>query len=238
MSLEGKVALVTGATSGIGLATAEALSEKGMRLLIAGRNPDRLSEIARQLPHCASLVGDIADPDLPRALIEEALRVHGALDLCVNNAGVIATGTVEEIDVDAVCAMVRVNVEAAYRLAYVALRHFKRQNAGHLINTSSVLGTKVRPTAGAYAGTKHAIEALSEALRLELAGTGVKITCIEPGLVMTELHRDMAVHPKEALGVARPLTPADIARQIVYVAEQPAHVAIPRLMILPQDQPI
>ncbi len=82
-------------------------------------------------------------------------------------------GPIESIDIERVCAMVRVNVEAAFRVAYTFLRHFRQQGSGHLINISSVMGTKVRPTAGAYAGTKHAIEALSEALRMEVAGSGV-----------------------------------------------------------------
>ena len=77
---------------------------------------------------------------------------------------------------------------------------------------------------------------LSEALRMEVAGSAVKVSCIEPGLVMTELHRDLPVHPKDSLGVARPLAPADIARMVLFVAEQPDHVAVPRLMVLPQDQ--
>jgi NADP-dependent 3-hydroxy acid dehydrogenase YdfG len=134
--------------------------------------------------------------------------------------------------------MVRINVEAAYRVAYTALRHFRGAGAGHLINISSVLGTKIRPTAGAYAGTKYAIEALSEALRMEVAGSAVKVSCIQPGLVMTELHRDIPVHPRETLGVERPLVPADIARMVLFLAELPDHVAVPRLMILPQDQAI
>jgi NADP-dependent 3-hydroxy acid dehydrogenase YdfG len=101
-----------------------------------------------------------------------------------------------------------------------------------------VLGTKIRPTAGAYAGTKYAIEALSESLRMEVAGSAVKVSCNEPGLVMTELHRDLPVHPKDSLGVTQPLVPEDIARMVVFVAAQPAHVAVPRLMVLPQGQAI
>ena len=83
-----------------------------------------------------------------------------------------------------------------------------------------------------------AAEALSEALRMEVAGSAIKVSCIEPGLVMTELHRDLPAHPKETLGVERPLAPDDIARMVLFVAEQPDHVAVPRLMVLPQDQAI
>jgi short-subunit dehydrogenase len=115
--------------------------------------------------------GDIVDPQAPQQLLARALDLHGRCDIVVNNACVIEVGTIPSIDVDRVCAMVRVNVEAIYRVAYLFARHFLDQGRGALVNMSSVLGTKVRPTAGAYAGTKHAIEALCEALRMELAGT-------------------------------------------------------------------
>jgi NADP-dependent 3-hydroxy acid dehydrogenase YdfG len=131
--------------------------------------------------------------------------------------------------------MVRVNVESAFRMAYVAMTHFKKAGRGHLINTSSILGTKVRPTAGAYAGTKYAIEALTEALRMEFAGTGVKVSCIEPGLVLTELHDHWKVHPRESMNIKNPLRPEDVARAIRFLLEQPAHVRIPRLMIMPGE---
>ena len=122
------------------------------------------------------------------ALITRAYQAFGQCDVVVNNAGIIEVGTIENIDIDRVCEMMRVNVEAAVRVAYTAVRRFKSQHSGCLINISSVLGTKVRATAGAYAASKHAIEALSGALRLELARTHVRVVCIDPGLVRTHLH--------------------------------------------------
>ena len=100
------------------------------------------------------------------------------------------------------------------------------------------MGTKVRSTAGAYAGTKYAIEALSEALRMEVAGSDVKVTCIEPGLVVTDLHRDWPVHPTKGMGIEHPLQPEDVARCVAFVLTQPAHVLIPRIMMLPSDHVI
>ncbi len=236
MTLAGKVAVVSGATSGIGRATAEALAGAGVKLVLGGRREDKLAAVAETLPESVAVTGDMTDAAVPGRLVERALEAYGRLDLCINNAGTIAVGTIEEIDLEAVCRMARINVEAAYRMAYTVLRHFRGAGSGHLINISSVLGTKVRPTAGAYAGTKYAIEALSEALRMEVAGSAVKVSCVEPGLVMTELHRDLPVHPKDSLGVTRPLAPEDVARMVLFVAEQPDHVAVPRLMVLPQDQ--
>jgi len=110
--------------------------------------------------------------------------------------------------------------------------------AGHLVNTSSILGTKTRPTVGAYAGTKYAIEALSESLRMELAGSDVKVSCVEPGVVMTELHADWAEHPTKMFGIKAPLVPEDIARCVRFILEQPGHVRIPRMMVLPGEHAI
>ena len=121
-------------------------------------------------------------------------------------------------------------------MVYVALKHFRSVGSGHLVNVSSVLGTKVRPTTGAYAGTKCAIEALSESLRMELAQTGVKVSCIEPGIVDTNLCAHFEVHPKEVFNVKNELQPQDIARAVRFVLEQPDHVLIPRIMVLPAEQ--
>ena len=134
--------------------------------------------------------------------------------------------------------MLRLNVESTFRLTYKILKRFKKQGFGHVVNISSVLGTKVRPTAGGYAATKFAMEALSEALRMELTGTNIKISCIEPGLVMTELHNDWKVHPKESMDIHDPLTVDNIVDTVKFIINQPDHVRIPRLMILPKDHNI
>tara|TARA_B100000470_G_C19757828_1_gene376875 strand:- start:772 stop:1224 length:453 start_codon:yes stop_codon:yes gene_type:complete len=143
-------------------------------------------------------------------------------------------GAAHEIDIEHVVSMVRVNIEAAFRVAHVFVRYFHKQNSGHIVNTSSVLGTKVRPNAGAYSATKYAVEALSETMRMELAETNVKVSCVEPGLVMTDLHDHFDVHPKDASGLDEPLVPGDIARIVLEVVTQPEHVLIPKVMVLPK----
>jgi len=238
MDLKGKSALVTGATSGIGLAIAESLAKAGVRLVLTGRRADLLAAHARRLPACIALPGEITDAAFANDLFARAVREYDGLDIVANNAGRVATAPIDDIDIEAVCAMVRVNVEAAFRIAHLAVKHFRTRGRGHLINTGSVLGTKVRAQIGAYAGTKHAVEALSEALRLELAGSGIRITTVEPGLVRTDLHRDIAQKEGALPDVAEPLTPADVARCVMFALDQPPHVNIPRIMLLPRDQVI
>lgn len=235
--LNGKVAVITGASSGIGLACAQALHERGVHLILNARNAEKLQVEAKKL-NAIAVTGDICERELPAALLGEALTAHGRCDIVLNNAGIIEVGPIQHIDIDNLCEMVRINVEAAYRVAYTFVRHFINQNQGHLINMSSVLGTKTRAYAGAYAGTKHAIEALSEALRMEIAGSNVAVSCIEPGLVETALHREWSEQPAKSLNIPHPLQPADIARSLCFILEQPSHVRIPKLMILPNEHQI
>lgn len=236
MDLQDKVAIITGASSGIGAATARELVRAGMKVVVTGRRGDRLKALCDELVESVCLVGDINDPEMPRKLINQAVTAFGQCDVVFNNAGLLETGTIEKVDIERVSEMVRVNVEATFRMAYTAVRYFLGNNSGHLINTSSVLGTKVRPGAGAYAGTKYAIEGLSEALRMELAGTDVQVSVVEPGLVATELHNHWETPPSESLNIPHPLKPEDVARAVRFILEQPKYVRIPRLMILPGEQ--
>lgn len=236
MDLQEKVAVVTGASSGIGAAVARELVGAGMKVVVSGRRGDRLNALCEELVEAVCYTGDITDPETPRQLINKAVTAFGACDVVFNNAGILETGPIDKVDIDRIAQMVRVNVEAAYRMAYTAIRYFVSNGHGHLINTSSVLGTKVRPGAGAYAGTKYAIEGLSEALRMELAGTDVQVSVVEPGLVETELHNHWETKPSEALNIPHPLKPEDVARAVRFILDQPRHVRIPRLMIVPAEQ--
>jgi len=236
MSLNDQTAVITGASSGIGSGVARELSSAGMNVVLTARRVERLEALANELGKCAVVAGDISDPEMPQRLIDTAVERFGTCDVVFNSAGIMHTGIIEDVDVENLCRMVRVNVEAATRMAYVALKHFKKSNRGHLVNVSSILGTKVRPSAGVYAGSKYSIEALSEALRMEVAKTDIKVSLIEPGVVETELQNHFPVHPKEILGITTPLQPADVARCVRFILEQPAHVRIPVMMILPGEQ--
>lgn len=239
-TISGQVAIVTGASSGIGLGVAEALNDAGVKLVLTARRAERLEEQVSRFGNASAIAvaGNIVDPALPQQLIDTAMQSFGRCDIVFNGAGIMHAAPVEEANIDQLCEMVRVNCEAATRMAYAALKHFKTIGSGTLINVSSILGTKVRPNAGVYAGTKYFIEAMSEALRMELAKTNIRVSVIEPGLVETELQNHFPVHPKQALAITEPLTPADIARAVLFILEQPAHVRIPVMMVLPGQQPM
>src|SRR5690606_12607297 len=142
---------------------------------------------------------------------------------------------IEEVDVDEMCQMVRINLESSVRLTYTVLRHFRQAGTGDLIHLSSILGTKTRPNAGVYAATKYGIEALGDSRGMELAGTDIRISAIEPGVVLTELHHKIPVHPTKAMGITKPLQPEDIAACIRFILERPRHIRIPVLMALPGE---
>ncbi len=231
-----KTGLITGASSGIGYALAKALREEDFHLILTARREEKLNELKNK--NIDILAGDLTSETFQDSLEEFIYQKYRRCDYLFNCAGTLSTGSIEELNIDKMTSMIRLNVESTFRLTYKFLKHFKQQGFGHIINISSVLGTKVRPTAGAYAASKYAIEALSEALRMELSGTNIKITCIEPGLVMTELHKDWEIHPKESMAIHHPLSVEDIVETIRFIMNQPEHVRIPKLMILPKDHTI
>lgn len=236
MELEGKSIIITGANSGIGKAAAELLSAAGMRCLLTARNKDKLDRLARRLPGTEVVAGDMTDPALPQMLVDTALDKFGGLDAVFNNAGVMNIGSIEEADVEALCAMIRLNFESVVRMSYVALRHMKSKGSGFLINTSSLAGLKTFPQLGVYNGTKFAVEALTDALRMELAGSGVKVAVIEPGRTNTHLFdhwsEGQKFDPTQGM-----LAPEDVARCVRFILEQPREVLIPRLLVVPARQP-
>jgi NADP-dependent 3-hydroxy acid dehydrogenase YdfG len=229
-----KTCLITGASSGIGLALAKALAADGHRLIITARREERLKSLQSEMVDI--IPGDLISPDFVDSLDRYVFEKYGRCDYLFNSAGIITKGTVEETDIERMSTMLRLNIESTFRLTYRFLKRFVKQGYGHVINISSVAGTRVRPTIGAYAATKFAMEALSEALRLELSDTDVRISCIAPGLVLTELHDAWEVHPTEMFNITEPLTGEDIVETARFIMHQPGHVRIPRVLIMPRGQ--
>lgn len=237
-TLKGKVAIVTGASSGIGKAVTKDLLSAGVKVVATARRKKELEKLQKGEKELLIVPGDITDPEMPERLINKAKGNFDRCDILVHAAGILHIGKLEEVNIDKLCLQARVNFEASIRVTYSILRHFKSVGSGHLVHLSSILGTKVREGTGVYAGSKYAIEALVEALRMELSKTDIKISAIQPGVTITELHDDVPVHPRESLGISDPLQTEDIVRCVRFILEQPCHVRIPALMVLPGEQAI
>lgn len=238
MNLQNKVALITGASSGIGKAIALDLDAAGMKLILTARSEDELNEIASNCKQAKVFAASITESETPQQLLDFALDSFGQLDVLINNAGMMAVGAVEEIDIDKICLMARLNVESVYRMAYTVLKHFKQTGSGFIINTSSIAGLKTSHKQAAYDGTKHAVEAFTDSLRMELADTKIKISAIAPGTVDTGLYDKWDGEDEDFIKSGGVLQPEDIARCVRFILEQPEGVMIPRMLAVPTNQPI
>ncbi len=231
-----KIAVVTGASSGIGKAISERLIKESFKIVANGRTCDLVFD--KESQNVATVTSDLLLETTPKELLQSALDQFGGCGYLFVNAGTIESGSIEDIDIDKLCKMVRLKVEASYRIIYTFLKHFKKVGSGHIIITSSVLGTKTREHSGTYSGCNYALEALAEALRMELSDTDIQISCIEPGLVQTNLHKDWAIHPKELLNISNTLMPEDIAQAVMEIITKPSHIRIPKYMIIPKGHKI
>jgi len=217
----GRVAVITGATGGVGAAVARALSRAGYSLVLTAPSMEKLSALASQLKGpCTVIEGNLSDESLPETLLYAALDRFGRCDICFNNGALFEAGIIETVDIERLSSMVRVNVEGSFRVAYVFVKHFVSEGSGHLVNVSSVLGSSSRPTP--YAATQRAIEVLTDALAAELGDCEVLVSCIQPGLVKTGLHHRWEISPEGASGSAYPLEAEDFARMVLFILEQPA----------------
>lgn len=244
--LDGKVAVITGASSGIGEATAEALAAEGASVVVAARREDRLSELVERINgnggKAVSVECDVTDEEAAHALIQGAKDDLGSVDILVNNAGVMLLSKIEKGLSDQWRQMFDVNVLGLLYATDAAIAVMKEQRSGHIVNISSVAGRKSGPLRGAYSGTKFAVNAISEALRQELMEDNIRITIIEPGAVATELTNHITdEEAKEGvsgmIAAMEPLQSEDIANAIAYVATQPERVSINEVLIRPTHQP-
>ncbi len=233
-SLQGRVAVVTGASSGIGEAIARELAAAGMHLVVTARRADRLLALKSSLGvPCAVLAADIADPSTPTALLALALQTHGRADVLVNNAGRVVSGAFDRVDLDELAAMTRVNFDAVVRASYVFARHLKPQGSGAIVNVSSVGAYLSHSSMGVYGALKHALETFTTALRVELRGSGVRVGSIAPGSTDTEIYGALRERAAAAgVQMAPPLDAADIAAAVRFMLERPAHANVARLLLV------
>lgn len=243
--LQGKKAWITGASSGIGAATARRLASAGVNLVLSARRIERLEALAAELKAKGVEVTlepvDVSDR-VAMAAVGERLAAQGGVDLLINNAGTMPISPILSGRVDEWEQMIDVNIKGVLYAIHAVYSGMVERKQGHIVNISSVAARITFQSAGVYAGTKHAVRAISDTLRKEALRYGIRVTDIQPGSVATELP-DSIKHDKIRNAVkanlyANPealLQPEDIAEAIFYAVSQPAHVDVSELLIRPQS---
>jgi len=243
--LDGRIALVTGASSGIGEATAIALAEAGAKVAIAARRKDRLQALAERLTRLGAdplvLEADLLDEHVAQRIVADTERHFGKLDILVNNAGVMYLEPVAEADLGRWRRMLELNVLSLIASTQAALAGMRARKDGHIVNVSSTAGRIANPNAAAYSATKFGVVAFSEALRREVYADNIRVSVIEPGVVQTEL-RDHIGHAATQASLnawannMRQLQPEDVADAIVFCVSRPSHVNVNEILMRPTDQ--
>jgi NADP-dependent 3-hydroxy acid dehydrogenase YdfG len=240
--IEGKVVVITGASSGLGEAAARHLARHGARLVMGARRKDRLQALAEELSlgDQAAVQTDVSQMDQVKALVDTAVRLHGRIDVMINNAGLMPQALLEKLQVSEWDRMIDVNIKGVLYGIAAALPHMQAQKSGHFVNVSSVAGHKVGIGAAVYAATKFAVRALSEGLRQEVKPYNIRTTVISPGAVATELP-DSVTDPQAAARVRAfyeaSAIPADsFARAVAFAISQPDDVDINEILYRPTRQ--
>lgn len=244
LDLSGQVVAITGASSGIGEATALACVEAGASVALAARRGELIEALAARIADdggtAIAVPTDVSDERQARAFVEQTYERLGRLDALVNNAGVMLLGAVTGADTDAWRRMIDANLYGVLYCSHAALPLMAQQGSGHIVNVSSVAGRIASAGSAVYNMTKWGVNGFSEGLRQEALRAGIRVTVVEPGHVETELlgHNDDAIQQMAAtvLGGVVPLQAQDIANAIVYALAQPEHVAINEILVRPSTQ--
>ncbi len=244
--LSKKTAIVTGASSGIGEAIAIELGKRQVQVVCAARRIDRLDVLASKITaaggHALAIQCDVTDRDDFAKLVHITRETFGAVDILINNAGVMPLSMMDKGHIDEWDQMVRVNINGVLNGVHAVLPHMLKAGGGHIVNVSSIAGKKVIPGGAVYCGTKHFVHALSEGLRMELSEKNIRVTTIAPGFVTTELAdtiTDQDVLERfKAYDDITPLAPVDIASSTIHALEAPPHVDINEVVIRPTMQMI
>ena len=242
--LEGKVAAITGASSGIGEATAVALAQAGAKVSLAARRADRLEALVEQIgaDRALAVETDIADEEQARRFIQQTKDELGSVDVLVNNAGVMLLGLLLMQGGDDWRRMVEVNQLGLVYCSHEALKIMSEQGGGHIVNVSSTAGRIASLGSAVYNMTKWGVTGFSEALRQEGVHVNVRVTCVEPGFVDTELQghntNPMVVEATKKMRdeIGKVLEARDIAQAILYVVSQPEHVGVNEILVRPTKQ--
>lgn len=243
-NIKGKVVVITGASSGLGEATARLLSSKGASVVLGARREERLKSLAAELSaaggKATALVTDVTNREQVQKLADAAVTTYGRIDVIINNAGLMPQSLLEQLKVDEWERMIDVNIKGVLYGIAAALPYMQKQKSGHIINVSSVAGHKVGPGSSVYAATKHAVRALSEGLRQEVKPYNIRTTVISPGAVATELPdtiTDAAVGARIKNFYADMAIPADsFTRCVAFAMSQPDDVDINEILFRPTRQ--
>jgi NADP-dependent 3-hydroxy acid dehydrogenase YdfG len=242
-ALQDTAAIVTGASSGIGEATARALAEQGATVAVAARRKDRLDALAAEIGGLP-IEADVTDREQAVAAVERTAQELGRLDIVINNAGVMLLGPIVDAPVEEWDRMVALNLQGLLYVAHAALPHLlsaaerEPRQVADLVNVSSVAGRRVGAGGGIYQMTKHGVGVFSEALRQEITSRYVRSSLIEPGATESELvtHVREEVRNQLTANVAQNLRAEDIADAIVYIVTRPRHMAINEILVRPTEQ--
>lgn len=242
-NINGKVVVITGASSGLGETTARHLASKGASVVLGARRIDNLEKIAKEIREAGGkaevLKMDVTNASEVKALVDKAVSSFGKIDVLINNAGLMAIAPISETKVEEWDKMIDINIKGVLYGIAAVLPIFQNQSSGHIINLSSVAGIKVfSPGGTVYSGTKFAVRAITEGLRHEVGGA-IRTTSIEPGAIDSELkhgssHEESSANVKEFYKNAIPSD--SIARAIAYAIEQPNDVDVNEIVIRPTVQ--
>ncbi|MFQ3852423.1 SDR family oxidoreductase [Staphylococcus parequorum] len=232
VELKNKVAIVTGASSGIGASIAQVLSSHGVKVVLSGRNESRLNDTAQRIQTAGNadvetLVVDITDKKDVERLVQTAKDKFGRIDILINSAGQMLSSAITDGDVEAWDAMIDVNVKGTLYGINAVLPTFLGQSSGHIINITSISGFEVTKKSTLYSASKAAVHAITQGLEKELAKTGVRATSISPGMVDTPLSGETD------WGERKKLDPEDIAEAAIYALQQPSHVNVNEVTVRP-----
>ena len=240
-NIKDKVVVITGASSGLGEATARALAKEGAKLVLGARRLDRLKALASELSlgDKAAVQTNVSDYAQVKHLVDHAVRVHGRVDVLLNNAGLMPLSPLDRLKIEDWDRMIDVNIKGVLYGIAAALPHMKAQKSGHIINVSSVAGHRVRPTSTVYSATKTAVRVISEGLRQEVTPYNIRTTIISPGAVSSELlesitEKDIA---QSLSGVRDMAIPADsFASMVLFAMSQPDNVDVNEILFRPTVQ--
>jgi len=240
-NIKDKVVVITGASSGLGEATARALAKNGAKLVLGARRIDRLKALASELSlgDKAAVQTDVSNYAQVKHLVDHAVKIHGRVDVVLNNAGLMPLSPLDRLKIEDWDRMIDVNIKGVLYGIAAALPHMKAQKSGHIINVSSVAGHRVRPTSTVYSATKTAVRVISEGLRQEVTPYNIRTTIISPGAVSSELlesitEKDIA---QNLSGVRDMAIPADsFASMVLFAMSQPDNVDVNEILFRPTIQ--